>query len=181
MKPPTKTPRTPRTRTLRTLTAAAPLAVAALMAAAPQASAAIGGAALENPHVADQGRTLNVTLGSAITDAATDNAIAGGVAQSLLGGWAGNLMQYAAQHAPQPEAACRATVTATDPNGAHGSVSTVVKPGVADNQLNIPDQARGTTWASGDVDHFTAQITCSDTKRGTQISRATIEQDQMVG
>lgn len=171
----------PSTKTLRTLTAAAPLAFAALLAAAPQASAAIGGAVVDNPHVVDQGRALSVSFGTAVTDAATDNAIARNVANTFLGDWAGPLMQAAMQNAPQPASTCHMTMTATDPNGARGTVSGPVQSGVVANDLSIPDQAPGTKWGAGDMDHFAVEVTCADAERGTQMSKATIEQDQIVG
>jgi hypothetical protein len=164
-------------RSLRALAAATPLAVATLLAAAPQASAGISDAALNNPHVLEHGAKLSVEFSSAISDSAADAATARKVADSLVGTWAGDLVDEAMRNAPASTSTCRVAATAIDPDGAAGTVSAAIPAGVANTELDIPDQTPGTTWGAGDLDHFTVQLTCTDTQRGN-VSRTVLDEDQ---
>lgn len=168
---------------LRALAAATPLALAAILAAAPQASAAIAGADVQNPHVINHGRTLSIVFDSAVSNQSADTAAAQQLADSLVGNWAGGLIEYAMQHAPAqsatPDAStCHLTATATDPNGARGTATAEIPAGVTSTTVAIPDQAPGTAWGVGDVDQFSMQLTCTDTQRGAQMGKATIVQDE---
>jgi len=164
-------------KSLWTLGAAAPLAAAAVLAAAPQASAGVGDAGVGNAHVVSNGSKLTVDFTSAVSDQAADATEARNVAASLVGEWAGQLVDEAARNdTPQQAPTCRATATATDPNGATGTASAAVNPGFSATQLEFPDQAAGTKWGAGDLDHFTVELTCTDMQLGN-ISRAVIDQD----
>lgn len=162
-----------------TLAVSAPLALAAVLAAAPQAGAGVGGAAVSSPHVVSAGGTLTVEFTSAVSDQAADTAEARNVAASLVGDWAGQLVDEAARENPPHASTCRVNATATDPNGATGTASAAVPTGIGQTQLTIPDQAAGTKWGVGDLDHFTVQLTCTDTGMGGSISRAVIDQDEV--
>jgi len=170
---------------LRTVTAAATVALFGVLAAAPQASAAIGAAALNTPHVVDGGRSLSVPL-DASADQAAGVAMAQKVADSLAGTWLGSLIQdaTAASAAPAgsaasaaPTSTCRATVAATDSNGAAGTATEILPATGSAKPLTIPDQTRGTRWGAGDVDHFTLKMTCTDTRNNSQLSDVTVDQD----
>ena len=165
-------------KSLRAVAAATPLAIAAILAAAPQASAGISDAALNNPHVLDHGNTLGLTFSSAVSDQATDNAIARNIADDFIGNWAGGLLESAMRNEPPDASTCDVTVTATDPDGAKGTVSAAVPAGVTNNELAIPDQAPGAKWRAGDVDHFNVQLTCTDAQHGNRMSKAILDQDQ---
>jgi hypothetical protein len=161
---------------VRTVTAAAAVALAGLLAAAPQASAAIGAAALHTPHVADDGANLVVPL-DATADQAAGMAMARKVADSLAGTWLSGLIQDATANAAPTAPTCRATVTATDSNGAAGTATEILPAQGAAKPLTIPDQTRGTRWGVGDVDHFTLKMTCTDTSRNSQLSDISVDQD----
>ncbi len=161
---------------LRTLTTAASLTLAGVLAAAPMASAAIGGAAVDTPRVLDHGRTLSVPFDVA-GDEVGDSAAAQNVAASMVGGWAGQLIAYAAANSPQDPATCRATVTAADSDGAKGTASVQIPAGVTRETVGVADQARDTTWGVGDVDHFTLKVTCTDAHRNSQLSEVEVDQD----
>jgi hypothetical protein len=161
-----------------TLAASAPLALAAVLAAAPQATAGVAGAALSNPRVLTDGGTLSVDFTSAVSDQAADTAEARNVAASLVGEWAGQLIDDAARNNPPRVSTCQVKATATDPDGAAGTASAAVPSGVGDTPLTIPDQAAGTKWGVGDLDHFTVELTCTDTGAGGSVSRAVIDQDE---
>ena len=165
-------------KSLRALAVATPLALAASLASAPLASAGINDAALNNPHVLDQGTMLGVVFNSAISDDTTDNAIARNTADTFVGNWAGALVEYALRNTPPRVSTCRVIATATDSDGATGTTSAAVPAGVTHIELDIPDQAPHTKWGIGDLDHFAVQLTCTDTQRGTQESKATIDQDE---
>lgn len=169
-----------RPKMVRPLALAAPLALGTVLAAAPQASAGISDAVLSSPHVLDNGKTLNVTFSSAITDAITDNTIARNAASAVVGNWVGDLLDYAVRNTPTRTSTCRVTTTATDPNGAKGTTSAVIPVGVTKMALNIPDQAPGTKWAVGDRDHFAVTLVCTDDQSAAQVSELTIDQDEIV-
>lgn len=170
MKPPTF---------LRVLTAATPLALAAVLAGAAQADAAISDAGVDNPQVLNHGATLRVTLESAVSDQAADDALARKMADSVAGDWIGGVIDYAIRNAPQRPTTCRASATATDPNGATGTGSATVPVGVATTQIDLPDQTPGTKWAAGDVDHLSVQVTCDDGRGDTQVEKATLDRDAL--
>lgn len=161
-----------------TLAASAPLAIAAVLAAAPQATAGVAGAAVSNPHVVSNGSTLTVDFTSAVSDQAADAAEARNVAASFVGEWAGQLIDEAARNNPPSASTCRVKATASDPDGAAGTASAAVPSGIGDVQLAIPDQAAGTKWGVGDLDHFTMELTCTDTGMGGSVSRAVVDQDE---
>lgn len=170
MKPPTP---------LRVLTAATPLALAVVLGGAAQADAAIGDAGVDSPHVLNQGATLRVTLESAVSDQAADNALARSMADSLAGNWIGGVIDYAIRNSPSRPTTCQATATATDPNGATGTGSATVPVGMANTQIDIADQTPGTRWAVGDVDHLNVQVTCDDGRGDTQVQKATLDEDAL--
>jgi hypothetical protein len=163
-------------KSLLALTATTPLALAAVLAAAPQAGAAVGNATVSGPRVLDNGRTLSVMLGNAVSDVNADDAMAQQVTAALAGNGIGDLVAYAMRNSPQRTSTCNAAVTATDPNGAGGTGSAVLRTGQASNEIRIPDQAAGTKWAVGDFDHFAVKVTCTDTS-GTGMSVTTVDQD----
>jgi hypothetical protein len=170
MKPPTF---------LRVLTAATPLALAAVLAGAAQADAAIGDAGVDNPHVLNHGATLRVTLESAVSNQAADDALARNMADSVAGSWIGGMIDYAIRNSPQRPTTCQATATATDPNGATGTGSATVPVGMTTTQIDIADQTPGTTWAVGDIDHLNVQVTCADGRGNSQVAKATLDQDAL--
>jgi hypothetical protein len=170
MKPPTF---------LRVLTAATPLALAVVLGAATQADAAIGDAGLESPHVLNHGATLRVTLETAVSNQAADDALARNVAESVAGNWIGGVIDDAIRNSPSRPTTCQATATASDPNGATGTGSATVPVGMANTQIDIADQTPGTKWAIGDVDHLNVQVTCADGQRGSQVEKATLDQDAL--
>jgi hypothetical protein len=165
-------------KSLRTLTTVSALAVAGVLAAAPLADAAIGAAGLNAPTVADQGKTLNVPV-TLVSDEAssTDTTAARNVADSLVGSWIGDLMDYAERNTPPAEPSCQVTATATDPDGATGTASASIPAGTSVSSLAIADQTNGTVWGVGDLDHFTLKFTCTDAHRNAQLSQATIDQE----
>ena len=167
MKPPTP---------LRVLTAATPLALAAVLVGAAQADAAIGDASLDSPHVLNHGATLRVTLESAVTNQAADDALARGVADSVAGNWIGGMIDYAIRTTPARPTDCQATATAADPNGAAGTGSATVPVGLANTEIDIADQTPGTKWAVGDTDHLNVQVTCTDGRGETQVEKATLDE-----
>jgi hypothetical protein len=131
--------------------------------------------------VTHDGKTLGVLFSSTVTDQGTDNAIAQKVTEAFLGGWADGLVDSAVRNAPPSVSTCRATVTATDPNGATGSTSVVVPTGMTSSELEIPDQAHGTKWGVGDLDQFSVELTCTDSHRGAQVSKVTVDQSEIAG
>lgn len=167
-------------KSLRALAVAAPVAVAAVLASAPLAGAAVGDAGMTDPHVIDQGNKLAVTLGSTVSNDAADNAMARAMTERLVGGWAGDLVDYAVRNnTPAQAQTCRATVTAIDPDGAAGTASALVPTGASNMELDIVDQAAGTKWAVGDVDHFTLQFTCTGAKQAGNMAQTILDEDQI--
>ena len=165
---------------VRTLTTAASLALASVFAAAPSASAAIGDPTLNTPRVLDNGRTLSVPF-DVSADEVGNTAMAQDLAASLVGGWAGQLIGYAAANAPQDPATCHATVTATDSDGAAGSASVDIPAGARTETAAIVDQARGTRWGVGDVDHFNLKFACTDVHRNSKLSEVEVDQAAIAG
>lgn len=167
-----------RLKTVSPLILAGPLALGTILAGAPQASAAISGVVPSSPRVLDNGKTLNVTFSSDITDAASDNAIARDVAGALGGNGLGDLVKYALSKAPTRTSNCRATVTATDSDGATGTASAAVPVGATNVAVNLPDQTPGTKWGVGDRDRLNVTLICTDSRSGAQLSEVTIDRDE---
>jgi hypothetical protein len=161
---------------LRTAAAAASVALVGILAAAPQANAATDPAALTSPQVQDGGRSLVVPL-DVTGDRLAGTTAARELANSLAGTWLGDLIDYAARNSTPSSATCRAAVTATDSNGATGSAVEVIRSGAASVPLTIPDQAPGTRWGAGDIDHFTTKLTCTDDRTASKLSEITVDQD----
>lgn len=180
-------------RTAGAAAAAASVALVGVLAAAPQADAAVAAAAINAPHVLDHGKNLSVPLNASNDQTAADDAaLAQSLADSLAGTWIGGIIDYATSHAASADAApqagsnsaapattttCRATVTAKDPSGATGTASELVPAGRDAAPLTVPDQAAGTRWGVGDLDHFTLRFTCSAKGGSSQLSDVTIAED----
>jgi hypothetical protein len=138
---------------LRTLAAAAVLSAGPVLLAAAPASAGLIDGSLNNAHIADHSNILGVMLNSQIEDNSNSNA-------NTRANGRGSNSQFQAAAA----AACEATVTAHDPDGAHGTATVAVHgPGT---EVLIRDQAPGTTWGQGDPDHFTTSLACTDPDTG---------------
>ncbi|MBR7833928.1 hypothetical protein KDL01_11665 [Actinospica durhamensis] len=165
---------------VRTFTVAASLALTAVFAAAPLASAAIGDPSLNTPRVLDNGRTLSLPF-DVSADEVGNTAMAQDLAASLVGGWAGQLIGYAAANAQQEPATCHATVTANDSDGARGTGSVDVPAGATMETVAIADEARDTRWGVGDVDHFTLKFACTDVHRNSKLSEVEVEQAAIAG
>jgi hypothetical protein len=165
---------------VRTLTVATSLALTGVFAGAPLASAAIGDPTLNTPRVLDNGRTLSVPF-DVSADEVGNTAMAQDLAASLVGGWAGQLIGYAAANAPQDPATCHATVTANDSNGARGRASVDIPAGVTTETVAIANEARETKWGVGDVDHFTLKFACTDVHRNSKLSEVEVDQAAIAG
>lgn len=161
---------------LRTIATVAPLAVAGVLATIPQASAAVSVAGLNTPHVLDNGATLRVPVNVA-DDGAADTTAARNVADAFLGGWAGDLIGYAARNTPPTSRTCLVTATVTDPDGARGTASATVPTGTSLTSLDVPNQVRGARWGVGDFDHIAVKFTCTDTQKNASHSEVTVDQD----
>jgi len=147
----------------------------------PQASAATGGDAVDAaPHVVDGGKSLRVPI-DASADQVAGTMMARQVADSFAGTWLGGLLQYAADNSAAAKPTCRATVTATDSNGATGTASEVVAEQGDAAPLTIANRTHGVRWGAGDVDHFTYKMTCTDMRNGSQLSNVTVDQDAIAG
>lgn len=160
---------------LRAVTTAASLALAGVLGAASQANAAINTPVIDTPNVVDGGKTLNVPIG-AVTGEIADPAVARNMAAALVGGWVGSLVEDAAAEAPSIASTCQVTVRATDPDGATGTAAATVPADGSISSLSVPDQARGTRWGVGDLDHIDLKLTCTDTRGNTRLSEVTYDQ-----
>jgi hypothetical protein len=133
---------------LRTLTAAAALSAGAMLLAAAPAHAGLIDGSLNNVHALDGSNVLAAMLSSNIEGTSIN-------ANTRNNGKHNNAVNEAA-----PAPLCEATVTAHDPDGAHGTVTVAVHG--PSTEVRIPDQSPGTTWGQGDLDHFTTQLACTD-------------------
>jgi hypothetical protein len=133
-------------------------------------------AGLNTPRVLNNGSTLRVPV-NVTADGTADAAFARNVADRLLGGWAGGLIDYAARNTPPTTRTCLVTATVTDPNGAAGTASTTVPAGTSISSLDVPNQVRGAHWGVGDLDHFAVKLTCTDDHRNTSHSEVTVDRD----
>lgn len=160
---------------LRTIATVVPFAVAGLLAATPQASAAVSVVGLNTPHILNNGATLRVPVNVA-NDGAADTTAARNVADAFLGGWAGDLVDYAARNTPPTTRTCLVTATVTDPDGAKGTASATVPTGTSLTSLDVPNQVHGARWGVGDFDHLAVKLACTDTQGNTSHSEVTVDQ-----
>lgn len=146
--------------------AAVPLAAAVILPAAPQASAGLIDGSLNNLHVLDQANILGALVNSRIGDSNNNNGN-------------GRNIDFGATMRDAPGVTCEITATATDPDGATGTVSVAVPAADAQTELYFRDQRSGTRWGVGDLDHVAGQLTCSDARTGALVGMVAIDTDEI--
>lgn len=155
-------------RCLRALLVSTPVALGALLAAAsPACAGAISGSVNDDAQVITASHTIEFSVN---TDYTPDTP---GVSGSPA---------VKAERDAGPAVTCQVSVTASDPDGAFGTtVDTTVPVGQSARELRVVDQAPGTDWAAGDLDHFAGQIACEDNATGAIVAMVTIDEDHVAG
>ncbi|GAA1980718.1 hypothetical protein [Catenulispora subtropica] len=161
-----------RTRTFLRVAPAVALAAVTTLATVEPAHAGLIDGSLNNLHAVKNSNALGAVFSSNI-------AIEERNESNHHGHLAKHSLSVADADSNSVPRRCEATVTVTDSDGASGTMTVVIPVDVpASTQVSIPDQAPGTAWHAGDMDHVTGHLACYDTRTGAMVAMILLNEDR---